>query len=358
MNKEIELLKEASDEEKINVLIEIKSKKLYDDSVIEEILSLFKTTENELVRERIEDILSEVDSDKVIKELISCFSHYEAIVRNTAIKILQKKGEKVLPYLKEVYPKSDKDVRKLILDTASEIIENREAVLELISYGLSDEDINVRISAVEYVGKLELFELSDVVFKIFKEADEPFLKITALETLSIVDRGKHLKEIIEYMNALEDEKELLIFPFIKYIGGNGGKEELFIISELFETYSEIYLKELTNAVEHIVEREGIKRLPDTVFDKLFELAFSNINPINRYGLVTFLGNFENEKVYELIKKALASDEKMLVLGALEIVAERGLEKDFSDEILKLKERFKEDEEISSILEEILYFLEE
>ncbi len=354
--KIVEILKNGSDEEKIDVLIEIQNKKLYDDTVLNQVLELFSSTDNDIVRERCEEILTEVEYDYVNEKLISFFAHPEPIVRNTAIQILQRKGESVIDKLKSALESDDKDIRKLVLDTASGIESQR--VKEIIEKGLSDEDINVKISAVEYAGKLELKELSDKIFEIFVSAKDPFLKITALETLSVIDEGKHRDEIVKEVEGSQELKDLLVFPYIKYLGENGGREELKQISDMFKKYGKTYLKELTNAVEHIVEREGIEELPDYVFEKLESLLFSDINPINKYGLITFFGNFESEKLKPILKKALLSDEKMLVLGALEVIAGKGIENEFKDEILSIKDKYREDEDLRDMLEDLVYLLEE
>ncbi len=352
----VEILKNGSDEERIDALIEILQERNFKKDILEEVFKLFSETQNEIVRERCEEILTEADCCELEEKLISLFSHPEPIVRNTAIQILQRKGEKVIEKLKEALNSDDKDIRKLVLDTASGI--ESPKVVEIIEKGLSDEDINVKISAVEYAGKLELKELSDKIFEIFISAKDPFLKITALETLSIIDEGKHKREIVKEIESSSELKDLLAFPYIKYLGENGSADELKELSEMFDSYGKTYLKELTNAVEHIVERENIEKLPDFVFEKLEELLFSEINPINKYGLITFFGNFESEKLCEILKKAILSDEKMLVLGALEVIAAKGIEGEFKEEILSIKDKFMEDEDLKNMLEDLVYLLEE
>ncbi len=354
MDNFISNIHKKKDEDIIEILTDIKPSEI-DENLIKELFKVFVDRKNPMIREIISDIFKKAESEYLIEKLIELFANEDPILRNTAIVILQSKGEKIINYLEKSLDNPNKDIRKLIIDTASKIESNK--VKNIFKKALKDKDINVIIAAVEYIGNLGLKDFNEDILNIFLNSKDQFLKVTALETLSKIGGKKYLKEIKDIFEK-EAFDSLLFFPYLKYLANYGDYDDLTVLGNYLEKEGTIYLKEISNAIEHIAEREKIKILPDIIFNKLSEILFSKIRSINKYGLITFLSIFDNKKIEDILSKALMDNDRMLVLGALESILQKGLENKFAKQVKIIKEKFSKDDELQELISDILYFSEE
>jgi len=347
-----EKLFSSESEEIINVLIKLNEEHIEDDEIIKEVFKLFRYTKNDMEKELIIDYFKKINKEWLNKEFIKLFASTSAFLRNASMDILRKKGEEVMDLLIESMNSSDKDIRKFTIDTAYQIESLKTN--EVLKKGLNDSDINVVITTVEYIGKLNITNFKEEVLSLFLNSKNPFLKVVCLETLSIIgdkDILLRLKELVQLNNNVD---KLLLFPFLKIIGNFGSPEDLVFLANALDSLHITYLKEITNAMEHIVRNNEFNVLNKNVYLKIESLIFKDINSINKYGLITFLGNFENKQLKETVKKCLEMDDRMLIIGCLEIIGTKGFENEFSDELNKVKVKYKNDDEINEIIEDILY----
>ena len=348
----IEKLFSDNSDEVINTLIYINENEINERKILEEVLKLFKLTENNMEKELIIDYFKKIDDEWLNKELIKLFSSTNPFLRNAAMEILRNKKGNVVDSLLESMNSEDKDIRKLVIDTVYKINDSKKT--EVLKKGLKDKDINVIITTVEYIGELELREFKDCVFDLFKNSDNPFLKVVCLETLSIIGDKEILFKLKEVIKISDNTNKLLLFPFLKIIGNFGESEDLNYLANALDNLDKTYLKEITNAMEHIVVNKGIKELDKNVYLKLESLIFKDINSINKYGLITFLATFNNNELKETLKKSLKSNDRLLILGCLEIIGQKGFENEFKEELLHIKDNFKDDEEIKEILDDLIF----
>ena len=157
--------------EKENLLNDLKSdeleKRLYaaddlfeflDESVIYELISALEKEKEQIVKEVIVTSLTEgvrreeSFTDHTYSYLFHFFKLDDEYLRNQTITILGAGKNNVVQFLKSKYESSDKDVRKLILDTLL-LIKSPEAI-EVLRVALIDEDINNQITAIEYLATL------------------------------------------------------------------------------------------------------------------------------------------------------------------------------------------------------------
>ncbi len=353
MNKHeiIKKLFSEDNDEVVSALIEISDESINDKEIIQEVMKLFKLTENEAVREIIVDYFKKIDDDELNRELVKLFSSKSAFLRNAAMEILRDKRGNVIDVLIESMNSDDKDIRKLSVDTAYKIDDPKK--VEVLKKGLKDKDINVVITTIEYIGDLGLKEFKEAVFKIYQETDVSFLKVVALETLSVIGDRDILKKLKSQFGEFEDIDPILIFPYLRIIGNFGSSEDIEYLTDAMDLLDTSYLKEIMNAIEHIVRNNNIEKLPDNTYKKIEAMIFKDINSINKYGLITFLGNFKNKQLDDTLKKCLAESDRMLILGCLEVIGLKGKESEFKEELLSIKDRFKDDEEIISLLEDLI-----
>jgi len=343
----------SGDNDKISeVLIDLSDEDLKDQEIIEILFDIYKNNKNEFIRERIFEIFKRINNDWINNKLVELFSSDDPYLRNSAIEILQTKDDSILDLLYKKLDSDDKDIRKLVIDTAAGF--DKDKIIDIFKKALNDKDINVVIAAVEYIGNIKIEELGENIFNIFIKSDNPMLKVVSLEALSKIGKACCIDDIKEYFrkNGID---ELYLFPYLKLISSVGDFKDILDLLDFLDINNQSYVNELVNAIENIIERKQIKELPEEVFDLLTRFYQSDIQSINKYEILELLVNYGDKKTKEYVKEALNSDDKILIMGALEIIMEKEMESEFLKEIKEVQLKYKNDEDIQDILSDLLYF---
>jgi len=142
-------------------------------------------------------MLMDIDSDKPISACIDivCAEQGDEELRNMAVEVLSRKGEKALPTLLERYPNASKSAQMLILDVACNFPGDERIYTYIIEKLLHDPDN--RALYASYLNKL-----GD------PRAIEPLTKVLSLSDMRYLD-------YIELRNAIEA------------LGGDAGEERSF-----------------------------------------------------------------------------------------------------------------------------------
>ncbi len=162
--------------------------------------------DSQVVRDAIVFALKRLDCGSAYDALFRLFSSPDAYLRNAAVSIFGTGGNEAIAYLSASLDHSDKEVRKLILDSMVEI-GTTEAKLA-IRAGLHDPAPNVRITAVEYLGRLKDRESVEDMLSLFKEQEEPMLRVSIIDALLEIDDRDALKEVLGILMPSEKETEI------------------------------------------------------------------------------------------------------------------------------------------------------
>ena len=184
------------------------------------------------VRKSAVDITATFKDDSAISSIVQLMTellHSEdnAGLRNSAVEGLIRLGSKAVPYLIKNITDSDHDVRKFIVDILGDIYSDKnidtvtkDNIVNALIGAAKDTDENVRLSAVEGLGKVGSSKAVDILVEILKTGDVA-LKFTALEALGGIGRSISMKEVY---NACKDK--LLKRAAYDLIGKVGGAEAL------------------------------------------------------------------------------------------------------------------------------------
>ncbi|HAG51361.1 MAG TPA: hypothetical protein DCL42_08495 [Deltaproteobacteria bacterium] len=184
------------------------------------------------VRKSAVDITATFKDDSAISSIVQLMTellHSEdnAGLRNSAVEGLIRLGSKAVPYLIKNITDSDHDVRKFIVDILGDIYSDKnidtvtkDNIVNALIGAAKDTDENVRLSAVEGLGKVGSSKAVDMLVEILKTGDVA-LKFTALEALGGIGRSISMKEVY---NACKDK--LLKRAAYDLIGKVGGAEAL------------------------------------------------------------------------------------------------------------------------------------
>lgn len=148
-----------------------------DASVLVNLIELFPTEKEQIVREGILNALIEgcknesFSAKEIYSKIYDLFSHEEAYIRNQAVVLIASiNQEDVIQFMSDQYESSNKDVRKLVLDALS--LMNLPASIVVLRKGLVDADINNKITAIEYLTKLKDKDFPNYIYDVLGDQIE------------------------------------------------------------------------------------------------------------------------------------------------------------------------------------------
>jgi len=146
---------------------------LLDEVVVNELINSLAIERSQIVKEALVTALveslknEEILTDTIYNKLFNFFKIEDEYLRNQTITILGSGKLGVVLFLKSNYEASDKDIRKLILDTL--LLINSIESINVLRLGLKDEDVNNQITAIEYLTILKDSQLVNHLKSILKE---------------------------------------------------------------------------------------------------------------------------------------------------------------------------------------------
>ncbi len=309
---------------------------------IDTLIGLCETENERAIKEKILSIISNSLSEVKFENLEKMLQSNDPFVRNGAVEILKNRGREFYPYIEKLSKHSDKDIRKFAIDTLAN--DSSEEAQTILGEALNDSEINIRITAIEYIGNIGSKKHAKKIEEMLLTEENILLKCTALEALAKIGTSPRRKEIIE--KFANDSNPMLIFSFLKYISTFGGEEEILLIDKLIERDESLFNREYIDAIEKIQERAGIQKLPDSIIKRLETIAQKTSNSPLKYEITKLLNTVKGEDLSE-VRKKLKSEDEMEVLSAIEILRDSGDEND-----IELLEELAEDTESDEILEAI------
>ena len=237
-------------------------------------------------------------------------------LRNSAIECLTRFGIKSAPYLIQNLNDKDHDVRKFIVDTLSDIWTSKgdqvldQGIVDALIIAVDDHNENVRLSAIEGLGKIGSDKAVQVLLKILGKGDS-ILKFTTLEALGNIGRPIPMKGVY---TALSDR--FLKRAAYDLIGKVGGAEAVpYLMDGLQESSTStreaaiaaIYmLASSLRLSKHDLISHVLHLTPSTIEKTASSLESPNLNV--KKGVVLVLGLTGKKQAAEHIIKALHFNE--------------------------------------------------
>lgn len=293
---------------------------LKDEAAIPPLLARFAQEESIAVREAINQALYEFDSPHVVESVCEWLYSSVAATRNYAVRYLQSKGENNTDFLETLLRSdTDPDIRKFIVDAALKFSpENCQRFIEL---GLKDEDINVRIAAVEYAGQRQLAALEPHILDLLQTAEDPMLMSSILEALSNFNDAPTFDAIQKRFATLE-EHELYYAPWIARFYGNHGKpEHLPYLLQLLESCPGQVDGVLAEGIASLLLRHPELEIPFSLhpwFEALFEQSHDSAAIDNALELLT--RRAADPAACELLAGAVNSSSARTRMRAIETIS--------------------------------------
>lgn len=270
---------------------------------------------SQFVREVIVNTLKSIRSPQLVEEVAPLLRSDDAFIRNAAIDILSCQDETALDSIRFLLHDKNKDVRKFALDVAFRIKCGHSAAL--VAEALDDPDVNIVITAVEYLGQLESAAFTDQVNRVFTRTDNILLCCTCLETLAVIGNEQSVECVARRYPDYQSISALEQYSYLNFVAHKGNEAQLPLVLSLMQEKGHLMAKEIINAVQGILQRTGWDRLPPELFSGLVGFMDNHLNDINKYEMLVWMGKFKNDEIYPLLLSHLDVSNKLVCLGAVE-----------------------------------------
>ncbi len=224
------------------------------------------------VKDSIVFALKRMDCSEAYGMLFDMFSSPEAFMRNAALSIFGAGGENALYYLGEKLDHTDKEVRKLMLDAIVEIgtPDARLAIRAL----LHDDAPNVRITAVEYLGRLNDRDSLNDILDLLANDTEPMLRITILKVISQMGGNDHIRRAMDIVipgGEIKNTDPLYLPEVTAFIAKSGNLEDIKTLMGNIDDIS-AYSENIIELIGETIKRFKDGAACDEAIDKLIKIA--------------------------------------------------------------------------------------
>jgi len=301
--------------------------------------------DSRFVKEAIVNALKTMNGTELVASVIPLLRCDDAFIRNAGIDILAAQGEDSYEPIRLLIFDPDKDVRKFAIDVLLQV--GNKSAQDLIAETLDDVDINIVITAVEYLGRLESHDHTARINTLLKTTSNLLLRCACLETLAVIGDNESITCVAEVYPHSHLISPLELYSYLKFIACQGTEQDLPLIIALMKDKGQLMHKEIINALGGILYRSKLDMLMDDWLAALKDYIDSGINDINKYELLVMLGAFKNEAIFPLLVEHSNSDIKLVRQGAVEGLGRYGKE-DARPVLVRLKDLVEDDEILEAI----------
>lgn len=214
------------------------------------LISRLPIEESHAVRDAIVFALKNLPCSKIYTNLFELFSSPDPYLRNATIDIFGSKGNDSVNFLRSNMNHADREVRKLILDAL--FATGVPDALRAMRDGLSDPSVNVQITAVEYLGRLEDRKSVEEMLELFRDETEPMLRLAILEALCLIECRK--TDIEDFISILAPYGDFTLMPQLyipQMIRLSSKTGDSYILCNIVNTISDIniYAEDIIYAIE-------------------------------------------------------------------------------------------------------------
>jgi len=289
---------------------------------IDLLIEILETETQTSIKEKVLLVLGSLLSASAYKSMERMLLSSDAFTRNGAIRILKGSQTHLFEHLRKLAQHQDKDVRKFAIDSLPE--GNSDETIEILGERLSDREINVRITALEYLGNREASHFAEQIEDMLMHEQNLMLRCSALEALAKIGVSPRHQAIVKQLSR--EANDVLGFSLIKYLGAFGGKVEIATVIRLATECGGPAGKELIDAIEGIMDRNNIPELPREAELALNAIMNSTHNSAEKYEIIKILSKSGGGSA-EIARAKIKAGDEMEVLSAVEILGNVGTAQD-------------------------------
>ena len=268
------------------------------------------------VRISIFRVLKRIDSDAAIEASIRLLGSDDPEMRNQAVEVLRHKGARSIPFLIPVMQDGDKDLRKFVLDALNGLQGDGADVI--YETALSDQDLNVVITALEYLGRGRAAQFRNRIEELLVAGSQPMLVGACLKALSEIGEEASLIPIRRRFPDLTTLPDFFLVPCLAAIGVLGTAGEFAEVAALLGVRGPNLRAPVLGALFAIHQRHPVRAWSKELLPALRAIVEDGDPPLCRYQAVRALDSIPfRDDVYSFLVSCLSSPERMVRLAAVE-----------------------------------------
>ena len=274
------------------------------------------------VRETIFLALERIDRPEVRVHMSMLLDSEDAFLRNQAVGLLQRQGAAAAPVLLARMHDADADVRKFVLDTAAGI--SSPDVEPIYEAAMQDQDINVRIAALEYLGEQRKRRFKPAVEEIFVRATEPMLVCAAFATLLQIGDDASWQFVRRRYPTAASVPSWELGWWIRALGEFGPANDIEVFHDLLRRHDGKVAPDTIDALERFQVRHGRVGITEEFWQLLRATLQATMAPEDKLQLLRVVGGFgAPASIGDHLIALLEQGDRVTRLGAIEGVKRLG-----------------------------------
>jgi len=311
---------------------------------------LRKNKESKFIQENLFEFVEKVSGKYAMAHLVNLLKENDVDLRNKTLDVILNIEQYGVNNLIKLITDADKNIRKIALDGLyRSSIKN---ALPAIKNCLNDEDINIRIAAVEYIGKNKDFSAKNEILNLLLNETNIMLKSACIEALSEIGDLEVLQKIELLIKKGGLSKNLLLFSYLKMLGKIGDMNAFEFISENADYFFSNNITELADSLVMIMERNKIIEIPEAFVKAVMEIFKNILNDSEKVKLLFFISKYNLDELRPVILENFKNENDYIKSAIIECFNIYGFENDIQ-ELQRIMRDEPISEEIKELIEDIL-----
>ena len=263
MNKKDQLLTSLHSKEESERLYAVED--ILDVGLLElslELLDQLKIETSPAVKNSIVSVMQKMEYPEAYPIIFKLFPYKDAFIRNSAVSMFASYGENAVIFLSSYLDHSDKEVRKLILDSLVEIAtkqaETKVSVLDIFRACLHDPAINVVITAIEYLGKLGDNNNLDDMIQLYQRTNEPMLRSAILDYVLKIGKKEDFQTVLFALFENVHKVDTLYIPQVMRLMTKCGKKNEFLQLAKEKQKQSNFNEDILTCIDWLVKNENLE----------------------------------------------------------------------------------------------------
>jgi hypothetical protein len=274
------------------------------------------------VRETIFTALERIDRPEVRVHMAMLLDSDDAFLRNQAVAVLQRKGAASAAVLLSRMSDEDPDVRKFVLDTAAGI--SSPEMEPIFDAAIHDQDINVVIAALEYLGEQRKARFKSAVEEIFLHAKEPMLVCAAFAALLQIGDAASWQCILRRYPTSAKVPGWELGWWIRALGEFGAVDEIQVFDEILRIHDGKVASDTIDALDRFQVRHGRVAITEPFWSLLRGLIQDPMAAEDKLQLLRVVGGFSAPAaIADYLFSLFDQNDRLLKLGAIEGIKRLG-----------------------------------
>jgi HEAT repeat protein len=211
---------------------------------------------------------------------------------------------------------ADPDVRKFLVDTAAGILSPE--VEPIFEAAMRDQDVNVLIAALEYLGEQRKTRFKPDVEEIFQKATEPMLVCAAFAALLQIGDTHSWQCIRQRYSTAASVPGWNLGLWIRALGEFGEVGEIEVFQEILQRHDGKVVSDTIDALERFQVRHGRVEITEQFWKLLRENLQDNLPAEDKLQLLRVVGGFgAPAAIGDHLVALLEQGDRVTKLGAIE-----------------------------------------